>query len=108
MAMISVSLDTLSRQVVLTVNSVLVPSSDFLVEKYMFDGEEIVRFHYTVEMVNQDGLKERRQFFLPSIEDLATVAHNGLNNDGLADKTVHDDEKAKADIIDFMKPKDKS
>lgn len=103
MAIVNVSLDTNSRQVVLTINGVIVSMDDVLLEKYMFDGEEFVRFFYTIETVNPDGMKERRQFFLPSPEELAVVAHTGLNEDGFASKIVHDDQKAQSDVIDFLK-----
>jgi len=103
MAVVNVSLDTSSRQAVLTVNGVLVPANDIFVEKYIYDGEEFVRFGYTIESTNPDGMKERRQFYLPSPEELATEAHAGLNEEGFASKILHDDEKAKADVIDFLK-----
>ncbi len=102
MAIVSVSLDTNSRQVALTVNGVIIPASDFMVEKYIFDGEEIVRFSYMIESVNSDGMKERRQFFLPSPEELVTIAKTEINENGLASKISHNDEKAKADVIEFL------
>jgi hypothetical protein len=52
MAIVNVSLDTATRQTVITINGVIVPSTDFLVERYMFDGEEFLRFHYTIEGIN--------------------------------------------------------
>jgi hypothetical protein len=103
MAIVNVSLDTNSRQAVLTINGIIVPTDDVMIEKYAFDGEEIVRFSYTVESINVDGMKERRQFYLPSLEELATVAHTGLDDRGLSSKIIHDDDKAKADMIDFLK-----
>ena len=103
MAIVNVSLDTNSRQVVLTINGVIVSMDGVLIEKYTFDGEEFVGFSYTIETVNPDGMKERRQFFLPSPEELAVVAHTGLDENELASKIVYDDQKAKADIIDFLK-----
>jgi hypothetical protein len=103
MAIVNVSLDTSSRQMVLTVNGVLVPTNDIFVEKYIHEGEAFVRFGYTIESTNPDGMKERRQFYLPSPEGLATEAHAGLNEEGFASKILHDDEKAKADVIDFLK-----
>ena len=102
MAIIVVSLDTKSRQMVLTIDGAIVPSTNVFMEKFTHDGEEFVGFSYTVESTNEDGLKERRQFFLPSIEDLAVRAHTGLNKDGLASKTVYDNEKAKADVIAYL------
>jgi hypothetical protein len=108
MAIVNVSLDTSSRQAVLTVNGVLVPANDIFVEKCIYDGEEFVRFGYTIENTNPDGMKEKRQFYLPSPEEIATEAHAGLNKEGFASKIVYDDKKAKADIIDFFKRNNKS
>ncbi|RLC89101.1 MAG: hypothetical protein DRJ03_00665 [Chloroflexi bacterium] len=103
MAIVNVSLDTGSRQVVLTVNGVLVLADDIFVERYVYGGEAMVRFGYTIESVNANGMKERRQFYLPPPEGLATEAHAGLDEEGFASKILHDDEKAKADVIDFFK-----
>lgn len=103
MAIVNVLLDTGSRQVVLTINGVLVSATDVFVESYVFDGEKNVSFSYTVENVDGNGMRERRQFYLPSPEELATKAHAGLDKDGFASKTVYNDDKAKADTIDFLK-----
>ena len=105
MAIVNVSLDTSNRQVVLTVNGILVPTTDCILERYEYDGEAHVRFAYTVESVDGNGLKERRRFYLPSPEEAAALASAELDEDGFASKTVHDDERAKADTIDFLKHK---
>ena len=102
MALVNFSLDTGTRQAVLTINGVLVPATDVVVEKYVFDDEEFVRFAYTIESDDVNGMKERRQFYLPSPEELDTVAHSELNEEGFASKAVRDDKKAKADTIDFL------
>jgi hypothetical protein len=106
--MVSVSLDTSTRQFVLVIDGVLVPSTDVMIEKYVYDGEEFLRFSYTIELTDVNGMRERRQFYLPSKEELATEAHAELNADGLSSKIVYDDEKAKADVIDFLKQGRKS
>ena len=103
MAIVNFSLDTGTRQAILTINGVMIPTTDVLVEKYMFEGEEIVRFHYTIEAINENGLKERRQFFLPSPEELASIASDAMDDNGFASKILHNDEKAKADVIDYLK-----
>lgn len=102
MAIVSVSLDTVTRQAVLTVGGVIVPTVDFMVEKYTFDGEETVRFSYTIESLNVNGMKERHQFFLPSLEEIAVDSHSKLNESGLASKLVYDDEKAKVDVVNYL------
>lgn len=105
MAVIAVSLDTTTRQAVLTINGVLVPSTEFNISKYLkFDTKDEfeINFGYTIENVDGNGLKERRHFYLPSPEEIATEAHTGLDKDGLASKIVYDDEKAKADIVAYL------
>lgn len=103
MAIVNVSLDTTSRQVVLTINGILVTATDVNINKYVYDdGEVDISFAYTVENVDGNGLKERRQFYLPSPSDVAKVVGE-LNDDGFASKVIYDDKKAKADIIDYLK-----
>ena len=105
MAIVSISLNTTDRQAVLTINGVLVPSDEFNISKYKkYDTGEIeLSFGYTIESVGNDGLTERRQFFLPSSEEIAAEVHGELNDDGFVSKMVYDDEKAKADTIAFIK-----
>lgn len=102
MSVVVLSLDTVSKQLVLTINGVLVPFVDSSMSKMTWDGEEHIEFSYTTEGVNVDGLKERRRFFLPSPEDLAAEDDMKINDDGFASKAVHDDKKARADTIDFL------
>lgn len=102
MAVVNFSLDTNTKQVALTINGIIVSATDIMMEKYVFDGEEVLRFHYTIENVDANGMLERRQFYLPSPEELASVSHSGLNKDGFASRILHNDEKAKADIINFL------
>lgn len=101
MSIVNVSLDTKSRQVILTINGVLVPFVEMNMSRWFFDGKESVNFSYTTEGVDADNMKERRQFFLPDPEDL--VAEADINEDGFASRAVRDDEKAKADVIDYLK-----
>jgi len=108
MAIVNVSLDTGSRQVVLSINGVVVPLSDCYLEKHTYEGEEYVRFAYTVESTNENGLKERKQYYLPTPEEVATEAHAGLNEDGFASKVVHDDEVAQKDVIAFLQERRRS
>jgi len=103
MAIVNVSLDTQTRQVVLTVNGVLVPAHECSITKYVYDGDgEEVAFSYTLENVDGNGMKERRQYYLPSPEELATKAHDGLDDKGIASRILHNDDRAKADVINFL------
>lgn len=109
MAIVNVSLDTNTRQMVLTINGIMVPATDISMGRFIFsDGEVSTSFYYTIEGTDGNGMKESRQFFLPSPDELATEAHTGLDDRGLASKVVHDDNKAKADVIDFLSKEDKS
>lgn len=98
-SVINISFDTGTRGVVLSIDGVVVPFTDIHFEKFVFDGEQHVGFSYTVETPNENGLEERRQFFLPA------KAETGVDVDerGLASKLLHNDDKAKADVIDFLK-----
>lgn len=102
MAIVNVSLDTRSKQTVLTIDGMLVAADEVNMSKYLWEGEEFITFSYTTETITSDGLKERRQFYIPSPEELAVEAHAGLNDKGFASKVVYDDEKAKADVVDFF------
>ena len=63
----------------------------------------MVNWRFCSITVNGSGLTERRQFRLPSPEGLAVVAAADVNKMGLVSKIIYDDEKAKADIIAFLK-----
>lgn len=102
MAIVNVSLNTDTRQVILTINGVLVPTDECSMDKYVYDGEEKINFSYSVENVDGSGMKERRYFYLPSPEELAAEVHSELNGDGLASKAAFNKEKAKSDTIDFL------
>ncbi len=71
-------------------------------ERFSHDSETFVNFSYTIESINGDGLKERRQFFIPDSHDPVALADLNLDKNGFASKIIHDDEKAKADVIDFL------
>lgn len=106
MAIVSVSLDTVTRKAVLTINGILVPSDEFNISrypKYDEDGVFEVDFGYAIENVDGSGMKERRHFSLPSSQDTAVNSVAELNEDGLISNAAHSDEKAKADTIAFMK-----
>ena len=102
MAIVSISLDTATRKAILTINGVLVPSDEFNISQYKrYDSNKLdLSFGYTIESVDGNGMEERRQFYLPSAEEGVDAR---LNEDGFASKILHDDEKAKADVIKFLK-----
>ncbi len=103
MAIVNLQLDTKTRQMVLTIDGVLIPATEMWMNKSIFDDQVSVEFAYRIESENDDGLKEVRHFFLPSPKELDTIAKTDINESGLASKIPHNDEKAKADIIEFLK-----
>lgn len=101
-SIINISFDTETRGVVLSIDGIVTPFTDVNFHKFVFDdGEQHVGFSYTIETTNENGLKERREFFLPA------KAQVGVDVDerGFASKILHDDDKAKADVIDFLSKK---
>lgn len=104
MATVNVSLDTQTRKLVLVINGLVVAQDGCGIDRYVdHDGNEQVSFYYVTESVDGSGLTERRQFRLPSPEEMAVDAVGELDENGFASKIVHNDDKAKADIIDFLK-----
>lgn len=100
---VNVSLTTDTRQMALTIDGVLTPFTELSLNKFIdFDGNEVLRFSYTVENLNANGMKEIREFFLPSPEDIVQASAK-LNSNGLVSRIAHNDEKAKADVINFLK-----
>ncbi len=101
-AVVNISFDIETRGVVLSIDGVVVPSDDIFFNKFTHDGEQHVGFSYTLEVANENGLKERRQFFLPSPEEVALDSFGKVDDRGFVSKIVHDDEKAKADVINYL------
>lgn len=104
---INISLDVENRTVALIRDGVIIPATDLFLDKFTSsDGKTFLSFSYTIETVSEGGLKERRQFFLPPPEDKSIFASKGeLDEFGFASKILHNDEKAKADVIDFLNHK---
>lgn len=105
---VSISIDLGSRQMAFTIDGVIIPATDVFLERFVVDGEQFINFSYTIESLSDNGLKERRQFFLPTLPDTSFASKSELNELGLASKILHDDEKAKADVIDYLSKNKKS
>lgn len=103
MAIVNLQLDTGTRQMVLTIDGVLIPATQMWMNKTVFDNKAFVEFAYRIEVENSDGLQEVRHFFLPSLDELDTIAKTEINENGLASKIPHNDTKAQADMIEFLK-----
>ncbi len=104
MASVVISLDTTSRQSMLSIDGEIIPSSDIFFSRWFDeDGNQFLRFSYVTETKNDSGLMERRQFFLPDPDDniLAKVMENGLccsdECEGLTE--------AQKDVVTFMRNK---
>lgn len=71
MAMVSLSLDTDSRQVVLLVDGEVKPMAEVhLAYFFDFDGAKVIRFEYSMDVANEDGLMEKRIFILPDKDQM--------------------------------------
>ncbi len=105
MAIVNISVDTNSRQAVLTVDGQIVPVIACHLNKGTdFDGIPFLRLSYVVEVQNTDnGLMERHEFFLPDTDDVAVFASA---KDGLASRILKNGEiindQAMSDTIRFM------
>jgi hypothetical protein len=89
MAIVNISIDTNSRQAILTVDNQIIPVVACRLNKGVdFDGESFLRFGYVVETKNENGLMERREFFLPDEDDQAIIA----KKNGLASRILEDGE----------------
>ncbi len=100
---VTVSMNINTRQVVLMIDNVLIPAKDVSIDRFTsFDGEEVASFSYSLESAGENGIIERRQFFLPSLASIASNSHAELDKHGMESKVVHDDSKAKADVIDYI------
>ncbi len=103
MAAIVISLNTETRESVLTINGELVSTDGMWFSKGVdWEGDPFLRFSYTVETKNEDGLSENREFFLrnPADDVVAEVLENGLccrKTKGLT--------QAQIDVVNFMSKK---
>lgn len=99
MAIVSVSLDTVTRKAVLTINGVIVSANEFHISQYEYDDGLDLSFSYTIDNVDGNDMKERRSFTLPSKSEATAES---LNKDGLISKIVHDNNKVRADIANYL------
>jgi hypothetical protein len=98
-SVVTISLNTATRQAVLMIDGALINANEFDVSQYVnMDGEVQLSFGYTIEHDGADGIKERRHFFLPPKDAVEAIASSDKR--GLALKS--DDEKAKADTVDYL------
>jgi hypothetical protein len=98
MAIVNISVDTSSRQAVLTVDGQIVPAIACRLNKGIdFDGEPFLHLGYVTEIKNENGLMERREFFLSDDADEGVFASRVLSKD----ESILD-LKAISDITNFM------
>jgi len=91
MAMVNISLDTKTRQVVLTVNGVLVSCESCGIDKWV-DSEDVehLSFHYTITDETEQGMKETRRFYLPEASVGVSAEAEG---EGEKEEVVEPDEE---------------
>lgn len=96
---VTISMSTATRQAVLMIDGILISAKEFNISQYEdMDGKLQLSFGYTIEHDGENGIKERRHFFLPPEDDVEAIAN--VDKRGLALKL--DDEKAKADTVDYL------
>lgn len=104
MSLLNLSLDTKSRQVALSIDGMVHPVYECGFEKYVYDGKEELRFWYTVEKVNDQGLKERIVWSLPSVEDLASSVSAGIavDDNGLISSVMPDEAESIRGLSEYI------
>lgn len=97
MAIVSISIDTKTRAVAMTVDGTIVPADSVYLNKSQdYDGKPYLRFEYTTRAKNASGLEEIHGYFLPPPDD--TAASATANEHGLVEHQMVDAAKAVADI----------
>ena len=82
MSIINISVDTDSRQAALTVDGIIVPVIACHLSKGIgFDGEPFLHLSYVVEIENNGGLLERREFILQDPDEDEVFASKILDPD---------------------------
>lgn len=106
MATVSISVDTNTRQSVLTIDGQIIPAIACHFSKGIdFDGKPFTRLRYVFEAKNEGGLTQLTEFFLPDDDDEAVIANNqGFVSKPIKDKglTTFDVQQAKEDTIRFL------
>ncbi len=100
-SIVNISMDTETRKAVLAIDGILVPSDEFHMSQFVdLDGKTQISFGYTIA-IDHNGMKERRNFFLPEENEVAGVL-GGVDKRGLASKADDDIKEAVADVIDYL------
>lgn len=98
-AIINFSVDTNSRQAIVTVGGQIIPAIACRLNKWIdMDGNPRLDLSYVVETKNENGLTERREFFLPEPDDDTVFASTET---GMASRVITD--KINADVDKYMK-----
>lgn len=70
MAKINLSLDTETKQMMMTIDGELQSFDSVHLSKFQFsDGEEFMSFSFVTTVTNNNGLQEERRFFMPVDEE---------------------------------------
>lgn len=101
MAIVAISVNTNTREAMLTVDGEMVPATSCHLEKFIdTDGRPRIELAFTVEQSTDNGLVERRLFFMPREED--EIDASVVSKDGLASRVVKDDEEVARDIAKYL------
>jgi hypothetical protein len=91
MAIVNMSVDTVTRQAAVTVDGVIVPAVSCSLDKYVdSDGESQVHLSFMVEATDGNGLAEMRMFYLPPKNDPSEVEVSGLASKAVVDPDIRD------------------
>jgi hypothetical protein len=107
MAIVSISVNTDTRESALTVDGQIVPALACHFSKGIdYEGKPFTRLRYILEAKDEKGLTQLTEFFLPDEDDEGVVASN---NDGLISHPIDakslntfDVRKAQDDTIRFL------
>jgi len=102
MAIVNVSLDTNTKECVLTIDGVLVSASEIYFAKYTDynDPEKYIKdFSYTVKVSDNNGLIETRRYYLPKEEHMMNEANLIIDaKTGLSSEKVINQDKIVEEI----------
>lgn len=106
MGIVSISVNTETRESVLTVDGQIVPAIACHFSKGIdYEGKPFTRLRYILEAQDEKGLTQLTEYFLPDEEDEAVIANdNGLISHPIGDKNLStfDIRKAQDDTIRFL------
>jgi len=106
MSIVSISVNTETRESALTVDGQIVPAIACHFSKGIdYEGRPFTRLRYILEASDEKGLTQLTEYFLPDEEEEAVIANNnGLISKPIAEESLGmlDVKKAQEDVIRFF------